>query len=141
MTQSNPHAQFGCGKTVVPARTEAPWKLRRRYEGLGAHLPFLSKLAKSRGEKAELLLSRAHGTVFRIIKKLNDDLLNLRLVPKNLPRLRKKLSQYEDLMRNLQEEKSVRRIRKIQFGGFLNVLLSTLLPLVMSERERERERE
>ena len=97
MTQSNPHAQFGCGKTVVPARTEAPWKLRRRYEGLGAHLPFLSKLAKSRGEKAELLLSRAHGTVFRIIKKLNDDLLNLRLVPKNLPRLRKKLSQYEDL--------------------------------------------
>jgi len=128
MSKPSRAIQFGSGRK--PYAPEDEVGLKRRYQKLGEHLPFLRTLARCGERKSKLLLAKANVDVLRLIKYMSDDLFRLKIVPKNLKKLREKIECYRDLMTGLFEEKNVKKIRHLQHGGFLSLLLRAALPLV-----------
>lgn len=132
--------QIGEGsKNVVTSPLKSSMKgLQRRYKCLKKHYKFLHYFAHCKKVECGRLLNRCRPEVLQLLKTISDDAADMRIPLPDLNKTRQKLAKHESVMTNLKQNKNARQFfsklnsskDREQVGGFLSLLLRTVLPIV-----------
>ena len=116
-----------------------PWLyFYARYKCLKKHYKFLHYFAHCKKAECGRLLNRCRPEVLQLLKTISDDAADMRIPLPDLNKTRQKLAKHESVMTNLKQNKNARQFfsklnsskDREQVGGFLSLLLRTVLPIV-----------